>query len=219
MRPPIRVTTATQFGTSFTSPLLTFLEGIVTEIDFNSVPVGTTIDTHYTAEGVTLKLISTTGAGGVVTANTASVADPDDPKGSASNVIGGFKDDQAIIRATFKHPQIYVAIDARPEVVSTEFFTPAESDSKPFLNIFGLPSVLPHHKPPLLATIPFPLMATDSNFESWQTMDFLSTSSTPNIGSIEFSCHFTGSGAPVNGFFDLLRFAHHLPLSAVDDVG
>jgi hypothetical protein len=164
-------------------------------------------------------LISKTGAGSVVTLNTLSVADPNDPKGSASNVIGGFKDDQATIRATFKHPQIFVAIDARAQVVTTEFFDPAEADSKPFLNIFGLPSVLPHHKPPLLATIPFPLTTPDPNFETWQTMDFLSTSVTPNIGSIEFSCHFTGSGAPVNGFFDLLRFAHHLPLTAVDDVG
>ena len=100
MRPPIRVTTATQLGASYTSPILTFLEGIVTEIDFNSVPVGTAIDTHYTAEGVTFQLISKTGAGSVVTLNTLSVADPNDPKGSASNVIGGFKDDQATIRAS-----------------------------------------------------------------------------------------------------------------------
>ena len=128
MRPPIRVTTATQLGASYTSPILTFLEGIVTEIDFNSVPVGTAIDTHYTAEGVTFQLISKTGAGSVVTLNTLSVADPNDPKGSASNVIGGFKDDQATIRATFKHPQIFVAIDARAQVVTTEFFDPAEAE-------------------------------------------------------------------------------------------
>jgi hypothetical protein len=167
---------------------------------------------------VTFEVVDKNGVrtGSVITTGTASVPDPNDPKGSASNVIGGSKEDDGIIRAIFAHPQLYVAIDARPEVVTTEFFKPDPS-SIPFLNILGLPPAI--GSAPVLATINFPLQTTDGNFESWQTMDFLSTSTTPNIGSIEFSCHFAGTAAPVNAFFDLLRFAHHLPLSMIDEVG
>jgi hypothetical protein len=229
-----RVTSVTMIGTlPGSSVLLNWLEGIVTELDFNTVPVGTAIDTHYAAEGVTFELVDKNGAriGSVVTAVGPAVnsvppggppvpdPDPNDPKGSASKVIGGFDDTSGIIRATFKHPQLYVAIDVKPGVVTTEFFKP-DPGSIPFLKILGLPPVFPHHgSTPVLATINFPLQTTDTNFESWQTMDFLSTSPTPNIGGIEFSGHFAGSGAPVNAFFDLLRFAHHLPLSAIDEVG
>ena len=114
-----------------------------------------------------------------------------------------------------------MGIDVKPEVITTEYEEP-DSSSIPFLKILGLPPV--HGSAPVLATINSPLQTTDTNFESWQTMDFLSTSPTPNIGGIEFSCHFAGSGttkigAPVYALFDLLRFAHHLPVSAIDDVG
>lgn len=231
-----RVTSVVGSTPSFSSSLMNWLEGIVTEIDFNSVPVGTAIDTHYA--DVTFELVDKNGAiESVVTAVGPAVnsvppggppvpdPDPNDPKGSASLVIGPFNDlEVGIVRATFKHPQLYVGIDVKPEVVTTEFLKPDPS-SIPFLKILGLPPVFPHHgSAPVLATINFPLQTTDTNFESWQTMDFLSTSPTPNIGGIEFSCHFAGSGttkvgAPVYARFDLLRFAHHLPLSTIDEVG
>ena len=213
-----RATSVVGSTPSFISPLMNWLEGIVTEIDFNSVPVGMAIDTHYA--DVTFELVDKSGAiESVVTAVDLYDPDPNDPKGSASLVIGPFNDlEKGIVRATFKHPQLYVAIDVKPEVVTTEFFKPDPS-SIPFLKILGLPPVFP-----VLATINFPLQTTETNFESWQTMDFLSTSPTPNIGGIEFSCHLAGSGttpvgAPVYARFDLLRFAHHLPLSTVDEVG
>ena len=68
-----RVTSVTMVGTPpVSSVLLNWLEGTVTEIDFNSVPVGTAIDTHYAAEGVTFELVDKNGArignGNVVTA-------------------------------------------------------------------------------------------------------------------------------------------------------
>jgi hypothetical protein len=140
-------------------------------------------------------------------------------------VIGPLNDlETGIVRATFKHPQLYVGIDAYPYPYTGESEEPDPS-SVPFLKILGLPPVFPNHKPAsVLATIYFPLQTTDTNFQSWQTMDFLSTSPTPNIGSIEFSCHFDGGGttkvaSAVYARFDLLRFAHHLPTSATDDVG
>jgi hypothetical protein len=228
-----RVTSVTMIGmTPGSSVLLNWLEGTVTEIDFNSVPVGTAIDTNYAAEGVTFELVGNNGAriGSVVTAVGPAVnsnppggppvpdPDPDDPEGSASKVIGGFDDTSGIIRATFKNPQLYVGIDVKPGVVTTKSFKP-DPGSVPFLRILGLPPVLPHHPTPVLATINFPLQTTDANFESWQKMDFLSTSAAPNIGGVEFSGHYAGIGSAVNGFFDLLRFAHHLPLGAIDDVG
>jgi hypothetical protein len=167
MRAPIRVTSGTSLASSpFESVLMNWIEGFVTELDFNSVAIGTVIDTHYAADGVTFQALSSTGTptGHVFAANTGSVPDPDDVKGSASNTVdisptGGFNDSQGGIRAIFKHPQLYVAIDVKPTIDTTEFFQ-ADSRSIPFLNIFGLPPTPPHHgKAPLLATLFFPLYA------------------------------------------------------------
>jgi hypothetical protein len=225
MRPPISLAPRNPLTTPpFVSTLINWLEGFVTELDFNSVAIGTVIDTHYATDGVTFEALSAAGVGHVFAANTGSVPDPNDPGGSASHTIdispqGGFNDSQGIIRATFKRPQLFVAIDVKPTVDLTEF-EEADSGSIPFLKVFGVPPTFPHPgKPPLLHTMPFPLPTTDPNFETWRTLAFLSMSPTPNIGSIEFSCHFAGSDAPVFAQFDLLRFAHHLPLTEVDDKG
>jgi len=237
MRPPIRVTvtTATQVGTPNDSWLLNWIEGMVTELDFNSAPIGAVLDTHYTAQGVTLESVDSFGVpmgsvfaatgparlgpGGTIVADPA----PDDPRGANSHTIGifqngkgGFNDTQGGIRATFEHPQQYVAIDARP-VFYTGEFAEVEAGSVPYLLIFEPQIQLPHQKQFPLAKINFPLLTTDPNFESWQRIEFLST--TPNIAFIEFSCHFKGTNADVYSYFDLLRFAHHLPLSTIDDVG
>jgi hypothetical protein len=234
-----RATSVTFIGTSPSSSVLNWLEGTITEIDFNSVPVGTVIDTHYAAEGVTFELVDNNGfrIGSVVTTvgpavnNPAGGApipnpDPNDPEGSASKVIGGLDDKIGIIRATFKHPQLYVGIDVIPGVVSPESTEP-DPASVPFLRILGIPPVLLPHRTahfrhdliPVLGTLNFPLSTMDVNFESWRRMDFLSTSATPNISGVEFSGHFAGSGSTVNAYFDLLRFAHHLPLGPIDEVG
>ena len=107
-----RVTSAVGSTPSSSSSLMNWLEGIVTEIDFNSVPVGTAIDTHYA--DATFELVDKKGAGigSVVTAvgpyvnfvlpGGPPVPDPDpkDPKGSASLVIGPFNDlEVGIVRA------------------------------------------------------------------------------------------------------------------------
>ena len=68
-----RVTSVTMVGTPpVSSVLLNWLEGTVTEIDFNSVPVATAIDTRHAAKGVTFELVDKNGArignGNVVTA-------------------------------------------------------------------------------------------------------------------------------------------------------
>jgi hypothetical protein len=238
-----RVTSVTMVGPPLgSSVLLNWLEGFVTELDFNSVPVGTVIDTHYTAEGVTLEALTSSGApmGSVFSATGPARQgpggtilpdpDPNDVGGPNSHTIGifpnghgGFNDTQGGVRATFKNPQLFVSIDARPVVDTTEFENP-DPGSVPYILIFGVPPKLqpPHHKQLPLAKINFPLLNTDlSNFETWQTISFLSMSPTPNIGSIEFSCHYGGFGsaAPVSAYFDILRFAHHLPLTEIDDVG
>jgi len=240
MRPPIRVTsvtTATQIGPPNESWLLNLLEGIVTELDFNSAAIGAVLDTHYSAQGVTLESVDSFGVpmGSVFAATgparpgpggtIVSDPDPDDPRGPNSHTIGifqngkgGFNDTQGGVRATFQYPQQFVAIDARP-VFYTGEHAEVEADSVPYLLIFGVPPKFtkPHQKQLPLAKINFPLATTDTNFESWQTISFLSTSA--NIGFIEFSCHYKGTNADVYSYFDLLRFAHHLPLSEIDEVG
>ena len=131
------------------SVLLNWLEGFVTELDFNSVPVGTVIDTHYAAEGVTLEALTSSGApmGSVFAAtgparpgpggNVVADPDPNDPRGPNSHTIGifpngngGFNDTQGGVRATFKNPQLFVSIDARPVVITTEFEIPTQDPSR-----------------------------------------------------------------------------------------
>jgi hypothetical protein len=208
----------------FSSVLMNWVAGFVTEIDFDSVASGTVVNNAY--RGVALNAVPlknpTPGAGfgSVYASNGADPGNQDSPP----NVVtinkppqaAGFNDSVGGIQVTFTSPQLYVSIDTRAIVTAADPRNP--NSNAPYMEIYGVPIQLipPAHLPPaLIATVSLAPLAANPNFESWQTLDFVSTSPTPNIGSIIFSCSSSGAvGASVYALFDRLRFAHHLPLTA-----
>jgi hypothetical protein len=205
----------------FTSVLMNLLDGLVTEIDFDTVPSGTVVNNRYsgvTFTAVPLKNPLPGASFGNVYASDAydSINDAD----TSPNVVtinkppqaAGFNELDGGILVTFAKPQLYVSVDAFPIVTAAD---PKHSNSNvPYMQIWGVPIPLipPAQLPaPLLATVNLPTMAANQNFESWQKLDYVSTSATPNIGSIILSCSNSGIGASVYALFDRLRFAHRLP--------
>jgi hypothetical protein len=180
--------------------------GLIDVIDFDSVPSGTMIDTHYAPNGVTFspqgRVFAAISPAAETPRNTVSVV----PQGGAFNERNG------AIRATFASPQSYVAIDARP-VISAMDHTTVLEESKPYLKIYGPNLALPGAPPfaALLATVYFPLRVTDGNFESWQRLEYVSTAATPNISSVVFSCGYPATGGSVYSFFDHLAFSKGPP--------
>jgi hypothetical protein len=207
-------------------PLLPF----VSEIDFDTVPSGTQINNHYA--GVTFVAIpvgSTIHPGlitGQVFASDKLSLPPQATADSPPNVItinkppgfAGFNDGEGVIRATFSSPQLYVSIDVLPKIwaVADGPLSPA---ALPYLSAFGQPIELkpPQHEiRPLIGTrwIPSPDQQDPQFEKTWQRIEFISQSPTPDIYSVQFSCFWSDPGRPVLGLFDRLRFSHVLPLPA-----
>src|SRR6185369_12112366 len=127
MSPPVHTTTVTSVGKIILpSPglswLLNAIEGTVTEIDFDSVPDGTAIDTHYASAGVTFDSINNNGVH--IGSAFAGRPDPSIP----NNVVtvglptSAFNDlEDGGVRVIFKEPQLFVSIDARPVIYTGEF--------------------------------------------------------------------------------------------------
>jgi hypothetical protein len=201
------------------------LSATMWEIDFDVVPSGTLVNNHYS--GVALEAVPlknpNPGAnfGGVFASNVYDPAMADTPP----NVVTFIKPPQPApinelgggIKVTFASPQSYVSIDARP-IVSSVNFRPMV---RPYLDVYGWPIQLLHNKQivPHLATVYFPLAPDDPNFEKWLAMEYLST--TPNIGSVVFSCGHSDQevGASVTALFDRLRFSAHVPIAATHFLG
>ena len=237
----IEITSIGAVGSLGSSVLAQWADGIVSEIDFNSVASGTVVDTVYEPWGVAFDAVGLssgplvqwrhTGHAFASSAYDTQDADPNDTLvGKAQNVISIFLppliaglDDSANgggVRAVFKRPKLFVSIDVKPIVVTAEHTDP-EPTTLPYMQVFGPAPTFPHRgSAPLLATVYFPLATSDSNFESWQTMKFVSLSPTPNIGSIVFSSKTDGGvGAPVVALFVNLRFAHGLPNGWTNPIG
>ncbi len=116
------------------------------------------------------------------------------------------------IRVTFDTPQLYVSIDVRPIISAAD--RSGVGNNRPYLLVFGMSPAAT-----MTAMKLSPLATSNSKFETWQTLDFLSTSATPDIGSIVFTCSHTTTVPSVFGLFDRLRFAHHLPMTSPERLG
>jgi hypothetical protein len=216
-------------STSILSSVLSnWAAGFVSEIDFDSVPSGTLIDNHYHGVAFSAIALKNQAPGTNFGSVYASAAYDTGNADSAPNVasiskppqVAGFDEMGGGIQVTFASPQLYVSIDARPIVTAADPKNP--NSNTPYMKIYGVPIVLipPAHLPaPLLATVNLPPASANPNFASWQTLDFVSTSPTANIGSIVFSSSNSGIGASVYALFDRLRFAHHLPLTKTLEEG
>jgi len=219
MRVSILRTSATSLGAS--NPLVNWLSGLATEIDFDSVASGTVIDTAYTGSGVTFS----SNAGSVYASDGYDTSDADSPPNvitiSKPPQAAGFDESGGWIRANFTTPQLFVSIDAHP-IFSGDDPKKAGTNT-PYLKIFGVPIVLPppinQGPAPLLAWFNFPLSSMDPNYQSWHTISYVSLSPTPNIGSVVFSSSHSGTGEPVYALFDRLRFAHQLPITGIWEKG
>jgi hypothetical protein len=189
--------------------------GLIDIIDFDSVPSGTMIDQHYTPNGVTFTAPATnTVPSGDVFAGNRSSSAAETPRNTVSISPQGdaFNESQGLIRATFATPKSYVSIDARP-VISAMDNTTVPEENKPYIRIYG-PVLTPPGGPQLaalLAVVYFPLRVTDANFDSWQSLPYVSPAASPNIMSVVFSCGHTGIGGSVYSFFDHLAFSDHPP--------
>jgi hypothetical protein len=202
-----------------------WLAGLVTEIDFDFVSSGTVINNQYARFGVTFEAVTLSNT--LPGANFGSVFAAKDPFAETSpNIIAisqngsAFHEGQGGIRATFSSPQLFVSIDALPIFSDDDPSDP--NTNTPYLLVFGLPIYQPAPYPPIwpeIARITFPVWNKAPNFQSWQTMDYVSTSPTPNIGSIIFSSSYSGIGEPVYAVFDRLRFAHELSFTKTVEVG
>ena len=198
-----------------------WLAGFATEIDFDTVASGTVVNNQY--RGITLSAVPLKNAapganfGNVYASNLYDLSNVD----TGPNVVtisqpphsAGFGETGGGIQVTFASPQLYVSIDALPIITGNDHTN--TNTNAPYMSIYGVPIPLipPAKLVPFIATVSLLPAAANPNFQSWQTLDFVSTSPTPNIGSIIFSSSDSGVGGRVYALFDRLRFAHHLPLT------
>jgi len=241
MRPPISRTSTP----SSSNPIANWLAGLVTEVDFNSVPHGYPINTHFSSFGVTFRAIPLkrknvpTYFGDVIAVPFNSTHPQDDPKDtspqrwenlviSINNYGRAFNEEtDGGILATFDSPQQYVSIDAFAHIDTGQHPKPVSEynkpgDNKPVMVVYGVPIKLLDGKQlpaPLLLTVNFPLNNLDPKFESWQTLEYLSLSPTTNIGSILLTSTSGGLGPSVSAVFDRLRFTDQLPMTGTFVVG
>jgi hypothetical protein len=213
----------------------------VTEVDFNSVPHGYPINTHFSSYGVTFKAVPLKRQN-VPTYFGDVIAVPypqDDPKDtspqrwdnlviSINNYGRAFNEESdGGILATFDSPQQYVSIDAFAQIDTGQYFKPAPEhnkpgDNKPVMVVFGVLIKLLDGEQlpaPLLLTVNFPLNDLDPKFESWQALEYLSLSPATNIGSILLTSTSGGFGPSVSAVFDRLRFTDRLPMTGTFAVG
>ena len=236
MRPPIRRTSTLLSS----SPIANWLAGLVTEVDFNSVPHGYAINTHFSSHGVTFKAVPLKRQS-VPTYFGDVIAVPfpqDDPKDtspqrwdnlviSINNYGRAFNEEtDGGILVTFESPQQYVSIDAFAQIDTGQYKPAPENkmpgDNKPVMVVYGVSIKLLDGKQlpaPILLTVNFPLSHLDPNFESWQTLEYLSLSPTTAIGSMLLTSTSGGLGPSVSAVFDRLRFTNRLPVTGTFIVG
>jgi hypothetical protein len=185
-------------------------------INFDDVPSGTAIGTHYQSAGVKLSDWHNTGT---IEAIADNVAIPNGNGGwqtvnvaaSPPNVLGdtafgggtifsaNFIDSANIAKVQFANPQQVVSIDALP-ILPPEYLTTPQN--KPYLQ--------PYDTSGNAMTLPvlYPLNYGDpgwnSNSATWQTITFISTSA--NIGSVKLSSQINDPNVSVAGEFDNLHF-------------
>lgn len=169
-------------------------------INFDDAADGTTINTYYTAKGVTFEKITTQppSSGGPVYARSDFMAE------TASNVVTIMSSAQSPgltcfdaywggIKATFNPAVCSVSIDTMaflsPEALGSD-------DNRPFMEIYDTAG----NK---LAEVLYPYRFDQPGFGTWQRLSY--SSSKPNIGSIRFSCQRVGSNYTY-AMFDTLMF-------------
>jgi hypothetical protein len=188
-------------------------------INFDDVPSGTVVDTHY--PGVTFGCVvcssghayardmntfgSSTAASGL---NVVSLVDP------GSSTVTSFDARNGAVTATFAAPQRTVSIDARPQL-PLEFLGTATS--KPFIEFY---SSATQNASTLIGRVYYPLNFGDPGFcqpatsacgGTWQTLSY--TSASDNIVSIRLSSQYNSANPPVYADFDNLRFENSASLA------
>jgi len=170
-------------------------------INFDDVPSGTVIDTHYQAQGVTLaSVLAGSGARGhayarnswnIETApNGVSVVDP-------SIAMAFFDDATGYVELRFEFPRRWVSIDAMP-IASPDDFRPITA--KPYLEVYDAAGVR------LGRTVYAPKHG-DAAWGTWQRLRLDVAGSTirsARIGSQR------DNGCPVYGVFDQLMVSNEL---------
>ena len=178
-----------------------------TTINFDDVPDGTVIDSHYTAKGVTF----------------ASVTDQPPNQWSAyarewqaaetkKNVISVnalgtdafFDASIGGIVATFTSPKRYVSIDAAPFVTAEDIGQ--SFNYKPFIEGFDaqgnfIQGLVTYYGPSY----------GDNDWGKWKPLVLMSTST--NIAFVRFSSQFHSSPPHVYGLFDHFVFSDRLPIN------
>jgi hypothetical protein len=174
-----------------------------TTINFDDVPDGAAVDTHYATKGVKFASITTnpskqwrafarTTGDAETKKNVVSVKQTGDPSFDA--YVGG-------IEATFTTLQQYVSIDARPVID-----TGAENDTshlgRPWIQSFDQ-----HGN--LLDTDYYPIVFGQPGWGDYRPLSLYSAP--PMIAKVRFSCHPSApKNAPVYGLFDRLVFTDQI---------
>ena len=167
-----------------------------TVINFDDVPDGTVIDTHYAAKGATFASVTTSPAKRWSTYARSIWGIESAPNGVSlvpPPTLSLFDARQGGIEVTFDKAQRWVSIDAQP-ILPPEYMTPPTA--RPFLEAYDA-------KGKLLGRVYYPLPYGDAAYGSWQTLIY--SSSVANIVKVIFSSQYNG-GTPVYAVFDQLAF-------------
>jgi hypothetical protein len=167
-----------------------------TLVDFDNSPSGavaggTMVDTLYTSQGVTFSCVSCTGGHAYALAaavgnNAVSLFAP--PSAAAFDARYG------AVKAAFSSPPSSVSIQATAVPTAEYTMNPI---AKPFLEAFDASDNL-------IAKVYYLPNYGDANYGTPQTLTV--ASSTSSIAYVLFSSQAPGSGTPVYGVFDNLRF-------------
>ncbi len=190
-----------------------YLRAVMTVIDFDTVPSGTVIDTHYQSYGVTFRARSNSLATNHVYASALDPTPDTRPNVITLNLPStsvGFDEATGWIDVTFSVLQQFVSIDTQaiPGLENMGML----GNNRPYMEVFGDPIQLPGGQQlwSTLATVYSPLGPFDAGFTGWQQLSYLSAAATPNIRRISFSCTRT-AGQFVYACFDHLQYAHKFP--------
>jgi hypothetical protein len=118
-----------------------------------------------------------------------------------SGLFVGFDAQEGGIEATFKLPQRFVSIRAKP-YTKIEIPPKDPPTSRPFVEFFNV-------KGNLITERFYPFFLTDAGWGTWQTIEFLAASKSDEIKKIIFSSQF--SEPHVFSEFDTLIYANENP--------
>jgi hypothetical protein len=166
-------------------------------IDFDNAPGGTVapgsiVDASYTSVGVTFSCVACTSGHAFALSAAAG--------GNAVSLFAPpsvpfFDARYGAVRATFATPRRWVSIEATPVLPPEWLTTPV---AKPWLEAFDANNNL------IGSVQYYPFGYGDVGWGTAQTITVTSTSA--NIAYVQFSSQAPGSGTPVYGQFDNLRF-------------